>query len=154
MSRKKLPPPAKRCQYKTRSGKRCKAARLHDSEFCFFHDPIAQEGSWDLTRLEHLQLGKPSTIHQLLAETVEAVRQEKLNPQQAYAVGWLVQLMMQNLTGIEREAAGYERRSYGRIWAGKVREVLYGGTEEDAEKEKEAELEETAVEPEDSKEPA
>jgi hypothetical protein len=129
MSRKKLPPPEKRCQYKTGSGKRCKAARLHDSEFCFFHDPIAQEGSWDLTRLEHLPLGKPSTIHQLLAETVEAVRQEKLNPQQAYAVGWLVQLMMQNLSGIAREAAGYEQRSYGRIWAGKVRELVFGNKE-------------------------
>jgi len=85
---------------------------------------------------------------------VEAVRQEKLNPQQAYAVGWLVQLMIQNLSGIAREAAGYEQRSYGRIWAGKVREVLYGGNEEDTGEEKEAELEETAVEPEDSKEPA
>lgn len=141
MRTKKLPPAEKRCQDRG-GGKQCRAARLHDSTYCFFHDPVARRGSMALLRVEELALGKPSDIHQLLVEIVERVRKKRLSPQQGYALGWLIQLMMQNLEGIEREARGYHHESYGRIIAGTIHEHLFGPKKKAASEEEQAEEEE------------
>lgn len=94
----------------------------------------------ELVRLEELRMSRPSEIHDLLVELVEGVRKKRLDPQQAYALGWLVQLVMRNLAEVERERSGYEQASYGRVFATTLREQLAemereaeGGAEEEGE---------------------
>jgi len=66
-------------------------ARVLSERHCFFHDRDAQTHREALTKLEALRLATPSEIHDFLADMVKAVAENRLDPQQAYAIGWLLQ---------------------------------------------------------------
>ena len=115
MKNKKPPPLNKRCQMGAGTEAQCRAARLIDSDYCFFHDPEARRHREELERLEKLPLARASDIHQLLAWTLKAVRKKRINPQQAYAVGWLVRLMVENQPELEKERSNHKEQSYQRL---------------------------------------
>ncbi len=84
-------------------------------EFCFFHDPGIRGNVLELRELDELPLGRSRDLHRLLTRVVEAVEKKELNPQQAYAIGWLVQLLLQTLQGVEKERSLHHSRSYGQL---------------------------------------
>ena len=112
---KRPPPQERRCQRGAGTEQQCRAARLRGSEFCFFHDPGIRGHRLELHELDELPLGRSRDLHRLLARVVEAVEKKKLNPQQAYAIGWLVQLLLQTLRGVEEERSHHEAKSYGQL---------------------------------------
>lgn len=114
-SKQPPPPPNKRCQMGAGTEAQCRAARLYDSDYCFFHDPEARRHREELERLEKLPLARASDIHRLLAWTLKAVRKKRINPQQAYAVGWLVRLVVENQPELEKERSAHEKQSYQRL---------------------------------------
>lgn len=126
---KKLPPQEKRCHYRGEDGQQCRAARLLDSDYCFFHDPLVEDSRQELEQLEELQLGRPSEVHGLLVEIIKQVRKNRLKPKQAYALGWLVQLLMQNREAVEHEKDVYKAESYGREFKRLLEEKLHGEEE-------------------------
>jgi hypothetical protein len=112
---KRPPPQERRCQRGAGSEQQCRAARMRGSEFCFFHDPVIRGHRLQLRELDELPLGRSRDLHRLLARVVKAVENEELNPQQAYAIGWLVQLLLQTLHGVEAERSLHSARSYGQL---------------------------------------
>lgn len=112
---KKPPPPERRCQRGTGTEAQCRAARMQGSEFCFFHDPGIRGHRIELRELDEVPLGRSRELHRLLARAVEGVERKRLDPQQAYAIGWLVQLLLQTLRGVEKERSLHEARSYGQL---------------------------------------
>jgi hypothetical protein len=121
-TREKRPPPQeRRCQREAGTEQQCRAARMQDSQFCFFHDPVIRSHRLELFKLDHLPLGRGRDLHQLLARAIQAVEKKQLHPQQAYAIGWLVQLLLQTLREVEKERNLHQRRSYGQLWAEVVR---------------------------------
>ncbi|MCI0402431.1 MAG: hypothetical protein L0212_02775, partial [Acidobacteria bacterium] len=44
------------------------------------------------------------------------VEKNKVSSQQAYAIGWLVQLLLQTLQGVEKERSHHETSSYGTLY--------------------------------------
>ncbi len=113
---KKPPPQERRCQRKAGTPEQCRAAKLKGSEFCFFHDPGIRWHRLELRDLSDLPLGRPRELHQLLARVVRAVEKNKVSSQQAYAIGWLVQLLLQTLQGVEKERSHHETSSYGTLY--------------------------------------
>jgi hypothetical protein len=103
MRTKKEPVQEKRCQMQRKDGRQCRAARLKGSEYCLFHHPWTQEHRKKFEELRELPLRESSEIHGLLVEAVRAVEAGRMNAQQAYALGWLVRLVQENLTGLEEE---------------------------------------------------
>jgi hypothetical protein len=85
------------------------------SEFCFFHDPVIRGHRLELRELGELPLGQSRDLHRMLARVAGAVERKKLNAQQAYAIGWLVQLMLKTLEGVEKERIHHESQSFGRL---------------------------------------
>ncbi|MFQ5927732.1 MAG: hypothetical protein ACE5MH_09910 [Terriglobia bacterium] len=146
MRTRKLPPTEKRCKYRYDDGEQCRAARMYDSPHCFFHDPKARQGADGLAMLEELELRRASDIHRLLAEVVKAVRKKRLKPHEGYALGWLIQLMIQNLSGVEREESQYHAQSYGRVFAGALREHYFAPREEKEDEDGEEPAEEEEAE--------
>jgi hypothetical protein len=105
MSTKKAPVQAKRCQMARKGGQQCRAARLKGFEYCLFHHPWTQKHREKFHALKELPLRESSEIHTLLVEAVRGVEAGRMNAQQAYALGWLVRLLQENLTGLEEETA-------------------------------------------------
>ena len=114
---KKPPAQERRCQREAGTEKQCRAARMFGSKFCFFHDPVIRGHRLELLELEHVPLGRSREVHQLLARSVEAVEQKRLNPQQAYAIGWLAQLLLKSLEGVEKERSYHHSESFGQLVA-------------------------------------
>jgi hypothetical protein len=102
----------KRCQMGAGTPEQCRAPRQLDSEYCFFHDRDAQSHREALTKLEALRLATPSEIHDLLADMVKAVAENRLDPQQAYAIGWLLRQLRENLPAVETERAEHATGGY------------------------------------------
>lgn len=115
MRRKKPPPPHKRCQLGAGTEAQCRAARLYDSDYCFFHDPEAQRHRRELEHLEKMPLARASDIQRLLAWTLKAVRKRRLNPQQAYAVVWLARLLVENRAELEKERSYHDEENRERL---------------------------------------
>lgn len=116
MTKEKKPPPEeRRCQRGAGTETQCRAARMHGSELCFFHDPGIRGHRLELRELDEVPLGRSRDLHRLLARAVEAVERKRLDPQQAYAIGWLVQLLLQTLHGVEKERGYHEAQSYGQL---------------------------------------
>lgn len=116
-ARKEKRPPVqeRRCQRGAGTAQQCRAARMLASEFCFFHDPVIRGHRQELRELDELPLGKSRELHRLLARVAEAVEKKQLDPQQAYAIGWLVQLMLQTLHGVDQERSHHHSQSYGQL---------------------------------------
>lgn len=111
MSTKKLPSPERRCQMKREDGKQCRAARLKDSDYCLFHHPWTQRHRKKLIRIDELALREADEVHELLVSTLLGVKEGKVNPQQAYAIGWLVRLVRENREELEEERAAAKEES-------------------------------------------
>jgi len=91
------------CRFATEDGKRCKQRGWMGGEYCFQHDPETAE----LRRLAgrpRRHRGRPRTklitvtkgqeVEELLEETLHELRAGRMKPGQAYAVGYLAQLML------------------------------------------------------------
>jgi hypothetical protein len=113
---KRPPPQERRCQRNAGTERQCRAARMKGSELCFFHDPVIRTHREDLIKLNEVPLHRSQDLHRLLARAVKAVERKKINPQQAYAMGWLVQLLLQTSQGVEKEKSYHESQSYGMLY--------------------------------------
>lgn len=111
MPKKKLPSPQRRCQMKREDGQQCRAARLRDSDYCLFHHPWTQKHRRKLFRIDELALRGADDVHELLVSTLLGVKEGKINPQQAYAIGWLVRVVRENREELERERAAAKQES-------------------------------------------
>ena len=129
---KRPPPQERRCQRGAGTEQQCRAARMRATEFCFFHDPGIRGHRIELRELDELPLGRSRDLHRLLVRVVKAVEKKQLNPQQAYAIGWLAQLLLQTLRGVEKERSHHESQSYGQLLAESIARLRKG---EESEKE-------------------
>lgn len=111
MKTKKLPSQERRCRMKRKDGKQCRAARLRDSDYCLYHHPWTQEHREKFFRIDELALQEADEVHELLVSTLEGVKEGTINPQQAYAIGWLVRLVRENREELEREREAAKRES-------------------------------------------
>lgn len=112
MRKKRVPAQDKRCQMGVGTPQQCRAPRQLDSEDCFFHDRDAQSHREAVIKLEALRLATASEIHELLADMVKAVAEKRLDPQQAYAIGWLLRQLRENLSAVEAERAEHAQGGY------------------------------------------
>lgn len=110
---------------------------------CFHHDPEAAELRQNAGRPRGaIKILTATEVNQLLAETLEQVKAGKLEAGQAYAVGYLAQLILGNLEQVGEEYdwvksqwERYHREIYPRVRA--LDEGTYG--EREAEEAEEAE---------------
>lgn len=112
MRKKRVPAQSKRCQMGAGTAGQCRAPRRSDSEYCFFHDRDAQAHREALNKLDRLRLATASEIHEFLADMVKAVAERRLDPQEAYAIGWLLRQLRENLSAVEAERAGHATGGY------------------------------------------
>ena len=99
-----------RCQARMPSGRRCEAAAIQHRQFCVFHDPEMRRRRWKMRfpiPYEHAD-----ELHRLLGEAVKDLREKKLKSKEAYALGYLVTLLMQNRPEVEREREAVESAAY------------------------------------------
>lgn len=113
MRKRELPSPEKRCQMKAGTEEQCRAPRRKDSEFCFFHEPLARDERYALIhKVMNLRWTNPSELHMFLVETAEAVRKKKLDPQRAYALACLVKQMRENMPEMDKEIEAHRQGGY------------------------------------------
>ena len=125
---KKPPAQERRCQRGAGTETQCRAARMQVSQFCFFHDPGIRGHRIELRELDEVPLARSRDLHRLLGRIVTAVEKKKLDPQQAYAIGWLVQLLLQTLRGVETERTYHHSSSYGQLVGDAFRKLRRGET--------------------------
>jgi hypothetical protein len=142
MRSKKAPVQKKRCQMRRKDGQQCRAARLKGSEHCLFHHPWTEEHRNKFLELKELPLQESSEIHGLLVEAVRAVEAGRMNAQQAYALGWLVRLLQENLTGLEEETAACEKEGQVQESEPEFGEATESGAAETREEKADGEAEE------------
>ena len=104
-------PSEKRCKYRTEKGTPCRAARRKESDYCIFHDKEFRERHQELqaarTMLDRRKTPDSAEgVHALLFRNVEELRQGKIEPRVANSIAYHAQLMMGNLTRLERERSG------------------------------------------------
>lgn len=111
MDRMEQPPEKRRrygarCLYVMEDGKKCKQRGWLRGEFCFHHDP----GTAELRKLagrprrKLITVTKGQQVEALLDETMEELRAGRMKPGQAYAVGYVAQLMLMARESRRREA--------------------------------------------------
>ena len=143
MKKRQLPPPEKRCQMNAGTEKQCRAPRRKDSEYCFFHEPLAQdERSALITKVMNLRWANPSELHEFLVETAEAVRGKRLDPQRAYALACLVKQIRENLPAVDKEIEEHRQGGYAGWGPDVVEEVAWKMTEEEEQRAAETEKKE------------
>lgn len=96
------------CTATTTTGRRCQAAALPDSAFCFFHDPTRATDRHD-ARVQGGRNGAMKTLAdtdadvlvadsqdviRLLSGTINQVRKGQLDPRVANAVGYLANVLL------------------------------------------------------------
>ena len=89
-----------RCKARLRNGRRCEAAAMQYQPYCVFHDPEMQRRRQEL--MFPIPYEHPDEVQRLLAEGVEAVKKKKLGSKEAYALGYLATLLMQNQPRVEK----------------------------------------------------
>lgn len=134
-----------RCTHVFPDGRRCKQRRWREKELCFHHAPEAAELRQNAGRPRSaIKILTATEVNQPLAETLEKVKAGKLEAGQAYAVGYLAQLILGNLAQVGKEYdwvksewERYHREIYSRVRA--LDEGTYQAQEaEEAEEAKEA----------------
>lgn len=96
-------PEARRCVYRFADGRRCRMRRW-GAELCFHHDPAAAERRKNRGRgLSRLGLMTATEVHELLARTLRRLEAGEISPGEAYARGYLAQLLLGNLKGVREE---------------------------------------------------
>lgn len=85
-----------RCSYEApTTGMVCKRWAMRGSNFCYHHRPLPADRPHDGSMLHPLaRLADPADIYDVLRETLNAARQGRLAPGQAYAVGYLAQVLL------------------------------------------------------------
>jgi len=111
-------------------------------------DPGIRGHRIELRELDEVPLARSRDLHRLLGRIVTAVEKKKLDPQQAYAIGWLVQLLLQTLRGVEKERDYHRQHSYGQLVGDAFRELRGGETDTSEEEYGPDEAEETEWDPE------
>ena len=101
-------PPEKRCKYRTQRGTPCRAPRRHEGEYCIFHDREFRQrrDEYRAAKTVFNSRKRPDTaegVHALLRQTAEAVLRKHISPRIANSVGFLAQMMMQNLDRLHSE---------------------------------------------------
>jgi len=86
--------PRQRCRQVMEDGRKCKQRPWLGGELCFQHDPEAAELRKLAGRPSKERLTKGQEVEELLEETLEELRAGRMKPGQAYAVGYLAQLML------------------------------------------------------------
>jgi hypothetical protein len=140
-------PEERRCTHVYADGRRCKQRRWREKEVCFHHDPEAAELRKAQPPSSELRLISKTEVHSLLADVINDLRTKRMKPGEAYAIGYLVQLLLGNYNRMadeyDRVKSNWERwQEIGwRLLAlddGKYEERVLGQTSED-EGEEEAE---------------
>ena len=85
-----------RCSYESFEGQMCKRWAMRGSHFCYNHQPMQNPAAAsDGASLHPLaRLANPEDVFDVLRETLNAVRLGRIVPAQAYAVGFLAQLVL------------------------------------------------------------
>jgi hypothetical protein len=98
-------PEERRCTFVWPEGQQCKQRRWRGKELCYQHHPDAAELRKNAGRraLSAIKVLTATEVHQMLAEALEAVRDGEMPPGQAYAVGYLGQLLLGNLESVYEE---------------------------------------------------
>ena len=105
------------CQHIKTSGERCQAHSITNSNFCFFHDPskteerrlssIAGGSKGKLLTLPPETLDLPledsGDVLNLLAQTINQVRQGKLDPKIGNTIGYLSTIFLRTYETYELE---------------------------------------------------
>ena len=99
-----------RCKARLENGRRCEAAALKNQLYCVFHDPGMQRRRRQL--MFPIPYEHPDELHRLLAEGVEAVKEKKLGSKEAYALGYLATLLMQNQPRVEEAREKLEQAPF------------------------------------------
>ena len=103
------------CAFVKEDGERCKAVPQTDSEYCYFHDPALAEERLEASAkggrnrrspalgplAPEVMVREPEDVLKLYAETINQVRQGKLDPRTANAIGYLGQGATRALEQIE-----------------------------------------------------
>lgn len=123
-----------RCKAKNKQGDQCGAWAIHGSGYCFIHDPNQKEARALAVRkggqaIKKIKInlapvefsGGVTDIVNLLAETINAVREGKMNTRKANTIGYLANFLLKALESgdleerLEKiERVVLERRTYHR----------------------------------------
>jgi hypothetical protein len=97
-------PEEKRCVHRYGDGRRCGNRRWQESELCFQHDPEAAELRKNAGRPPScLKVMTVTEIQETLAGALEELREGRMAPGQAYALGYLAQLLVNNMNRADEE---------------------------------------------------
>lgn len=97
-------PEERRCTHIFAEGRRCKQRRWQGKELCFQHDPEAAELRKNAGRqASALKMLTATEVHDLLTRTLEELRAKRVTPGEAYATGYLAQLLLGNLEAVGEE---------------------------------------------------
>ena len=97
-------PEEKRCVHKYSNGRRCGNQRWRGKEVCFQHDPEAAELRKKAGRpASALRIMTATEVHAELSRTLEELREKRITPGEAYARGYLAQLLLGNLKAMGEE---------------------------------------------------
>lgn len=110
--KKRVPQELWRCEMRLKNGRRCEAAKLRNSIYCVFHDRNYQRRQEQL--MFPIPYEHPDQVHWLLWEAVQDLKKKKLKSKEAYALGYLVTLLMQNQPKVTEERRRVEKAPY---WA-------------------------------------
>ena len=98
-------PEERRCVFVFEDGRRCRMRRW-GTELCFHHDPAAAEKRKNRGRpLSRLRMLAATEVHTLLTETLRKLQAGRISAGEAYATGYLAQLVLGNLRNVREEFA-------------------------------------------------
>lgn len=98
-------PEERRCVFLFADGRRCRTRRCR-AELCFHHDPGAAEKRKNRGRpLSRLRMLAATEVHAMLADTLRKLQAGQISPGEAYATGYLAQLVLGNLRKVREEFA-------------------------------------------------
>ena len=97
-------PEERRCTHVYGDGRRCKQRRWREKELCFHHDPEAAELRKPKgVPVSELRMISATEVHALLTKALEDLQAKRINPGEAYAIGYLAQLVLTNLKAMGEE---------------------------------------------------
>lgn len=98
-------PEERRCVFVFEDGRRCRMRRWGE-ELCFHHDPAAAERRKNRGRpLSRLRMLTATEVHALMTETLQKLQAGRISAGEAYATGYLAQLVLGNLRKVKEEFA-------------------------------------------------
>ena len=103
----------KRCKAMTKSGKRCRAPALRNSDYCVAHDPFLADKRLEWRRqggrssskkaalAEAASVKTPEQVRDVLARTLEALERGDVDPQTANAIARTCNLLLRAIKDTE-----------------------------------------------------